>query len=91
MWYIVIDMKPGRIKCPECGRKGHLQGMTLDGNFNPRPQAMKCANGHEWPAPATTPKYPAPIDTSGEESRRCDESIRPAGGDGKVEAVPRKM
>ena len=36
-------------KCPQCGHKGHLQGITLNGAFKPHPQKYKCKNGHEWP------------------------------------------
>jgi hypothetical protein len=37
-------------KCPQCGRKGHLQGIILDGKSNKLPRYYKCHNGHEWPA-----------------------------------------
>ena len=36
-------------KCPECGRKGRLQGFTLNGNLERRPQEYKCKAGHYWP------------------------------------------
>jgi hypothetical protein len=37
-----------KLKCPICGRYGHLQGITLDGNLFERPREGKCLNGHVW-------------------------------------------
>ena len=44
----LIRLRKAKPRCPTCGRVGHVQGITLDGNFDRRPQTYKCHEGHEW-------------------------------------------